>query len=103
MKNRKTELVIDALIDFSKATKIHSITLDNGTEFEEYQRLIDKNVEVFFANPYCSNQRARNENEPFARSASIYRYAINGIAKQSRRSFNERSEVRIRTVWLDNI
>ena len=103
LKNRKTEAMIDALIDFSKATKIHSITLDNGTEFEEYQRLIDKNVEVFFANPYCSNQRARNENEPFARSASIYRYAINGIAKQSRRSFNERSEVKIRTVWLDNI
>ena len=77
LKKRKTEAMIDALIDFSKATKIHSITLDNGTEFEEYQRLIDKNVEVFFAAPYCSNQRARNENEPFARSANIYRYAIN--------------------------
>ena len=62
LPNRKTEAVIDALIDFAKATKIHSITLDNGTEFEEYQRLIDKNVEVFFADPYCSNQRARNEN-----------------------------------------
>ena len=48
--------------------------LDNGTEFEEYQRLIDKNVEVFFADPYCSNQRAINENKPFARSASVYRY-----------------------------
>lgn len=62
LPNRKTEAVIDAFLDFAKQTKIHSITLDNGTEFEEYQRLIDKNVAVFFADPYCSNQRARNEN-----------------------------------------
>lgn len=62
LPNRKTEAVINALINFTKQTKIHSITLDNGTEFEEYQRLIDKNVEVFFTDPYCSNQRAINEN-----------------------------------------
>ena len=51
LPNRKTEAVINAFLDFTKQTKIHSITLDNGTEFEEYQRLIDKNVEVFFADP----------------------------------------------------
>ena len=51
LPNRKTEAVINALINFTKQTKIHSIMLDNGTEFEEYQRLIDKNVEVFFADP----------------------------------------------------
>ena len=62
LPNKKTEAVINAFLDFAKQTQIHSITLDNGTEFEAYQRLIDKDIEVFFADPYCSNQRARNEN-----------------------------------------
>ena len=62
LPNKKTEAVINAFLDFAKQTQIHSITLDNGTEFEAYQRLIDNDIEVFFADPYCSNQRARNEN-----------------------------------------
>ena len=91
LPNRKTEAVINALIDFSKATKIHSITLDNGTEFEEYQRLIDKNVDIFFADPYCSNQRARNENKAYFDEVKIVIYEVNNrFAKQTSRNFNER-------------
>lgn len=40
-----------------------TMTLDNGKEFAEHQRLTDKlNTEVYFADPYASWQRGLNEN-----------------------------------------
>ena len=40
-----------------------TMTLDNGKEFTEYQRLTDRlGMEVYFARPYASWQRGLNEN-----------------------------------------
>ena len=42
---------------------IKSITVDNGTEFMEHERVTTvTRVPVFFADAYCSNQRGANEN-----------------------------------------
>jgi IS30 family transposase len=40
-----------------------TITVDNGTEFSDHQRLAAvTNMNVYFALPYCSWQRGTNEN-----------------------------------------
>lgn len=40
-----------------------SITFDNGTEFSQHERIAEHTrADVYFAKPYCSWQRARNEN-----------------------------------------
>ena len=42
---------------------LHTITFDNGTEFADHLRISkDLSVDIYFARPYCSNDRARNEN-----------------------------------------
>jgi len=42
---------------------LHTITFDNGTEFAGHADIAAKlGVSVYFAHPYCSNERARNEN-----------------------------------------
>jgi IS30 family transposase len=42
---------------------LHTITFDNGTEFSAHKYIAEElSVEVYFARPYCSNDRARNEN-----------------------------------------
>src|SRR5690606_26768499 len=42
---------------------LRTITLDNGKEFAEHQRLTEKlGVDVYFARPYASWQRGLNEN-----------------------------------------
>ena len=53
---------IDALIDLP-AKNVKTITFDNGTEFTNHQTIArELNVNTYFAHPYCSNERARNEN-----------------------------------------
>jgi len=43
--------------------RIHTITSDNGKEFAEHQAVAKAlKAEWFFAEPYCTNQRARVEN-----------------------------------------
>lgn len=45
------------------AEGFRSITVDNGTEFMEHERVTQvTRVPVFFADPYCSCQRGANEN-----------------------------------------
>ena len=40
-----------------------TLTLDNGTEFSQYQALSDNtSISIFFARPYCSWERGTNEN-----------------------------------------
>lgn len=40
-----------------------SITFDNGKEFTQHQAIAKgTGAEIYFADPYCCNQRARNEN-----------------------------------------
>ena len=38
------------------------MTFDNGKEFSEHRRITDAGIDTYFADPYRSNQRARNEN-----------------------------------------
>ena len=40
----------------------YSVTFDNGKEFSEHKRITDVGIETYFADPYKSIQRARNEN-----------------------------------------
>ena len=49
-------------IDRLKMSHAHSVTFDNGKEFSEHQRLTNQGIDTYFADAYCSNQRARNEN-----------------------------------------
>ncbi|MCD9461233.1 IS30 family transposase [Marinibactrum halimedae] len=45
------------------STNGHTITLDNGKEFSGFKSLQQSlNVNVYFADPYCSWQRGTNEN-----------------------------------------
>lgn len=39
-----------------------SVTFDNGKEFAEHERLQQQGIDTYFADPYKSIQRARNEN-----------------------------------------
>ena len=42
--------------------KLHTLTLDNGKEFSGFKKIEDKlNIDVYFADPYCSWQRGTNE------------------------------------------
>ncbi|BBR72617.1 Transposase of Transposase, IS30 family [Acinetobacter baumannii] len=38
------------------------MTFDNGKEFSEHKRITTTGIDTYFANPYKSIQRARNEN-----------------------------------------
>lgn len=40
----------------------YSVTFDNGKEFAEHKRITDAGIDTYFADPYKSIQRARNEN-----------------------------------------
>jgi transposase, IS30 family len=54
--------IIEALIDLP-AKCVKTITFDNGTEFARHHIAAQElNVNTYFAHPYCSNERARNEN-----------------------------------------
>ena len=72
---------IDALKDFGAHSKAHTITFEskrraasvegnlqvgrnyNGKEFAQHQRIASgTGANIYFADPYHSNQRARNEN-----------------------------------------
>jgi len=56
------ESIINALGEVD-SQHLHTITFDNGTEFADHLRISkDLSVDVYFARPYCSNDRARNEN-----------------------------------------
>ncbi len=48
---------------FLKFKQVHTLTVDNGREFFGHNQLTEKtSVKVYFADPYCSTQRARVEN-----------------------------------------
>ena len=59
-------MVAQATIDLLKkvdSKQLHTITFDNGTEFSAHKYIAEElSVAVYFARPYCSNDRARNEN-----------------------------------------
>ena len=63
---RQAHLVAQTTIDILRTIDpqhIHTITFDNGKEFSAHKRIAKElSVDVYFARPYCSNDRARNEN-----------------------------------------
>lgn len=63
---KKAEIVSDKIIErlLPHKDKIHSITSDNGTEFAQFKQVAKAlDIDWFFADPYCSQQRGRNENQ----------------------------------------
>lgn len=64
--NKEANTVMDALIKSLKPYKgkIFTITSDNGTEFARHNQ-VAKALEIdwYFADPYCSQQRGCNENQ----------------------------------------
>lgn len=62
--DRKTaNLTADSMIEVFKTHQAITVTVDNGTEFMEHQRITEATgVEVYFADPYSSWQRGSNEN-----------------------------------------
>jgi len=59
---RGAEMTMNACIELLTASHAHSVTFDNGKEFAQHQRLDKHCIDAYFADPYHSNQRARNEN-----------------------------------------
>ncbi len=63
---RQAHLVAQTTIDMLRKIApqhLHTITFDNGKEFSAHKHIANElSVDVFFARPYCSNDRARNEN-----------------------------------------
>ena len=54
--------VAQTCVDLLKPVGALSVTFDNGKEFAKHMRLREVGIETYFADPYCSIQRARNEN-----------------------------------------
>ncbi|RYY79422.1 MAG: IS30 family transposase [Moraxellaceae bacterium] len=59
---RTSHDTINACKNHLKRNHAYSVTFDNGKEFAEHQQLHRVGIDVHFADPYHSNQRARNEN-----------------------------------------
>lgn len=59
---RTSHDTITACKNHLKQSHAHSVTFDNGKEFADHQRLQEAGIDTHFADPYHSNQRARNEN-----------------------------------------
>jgi len=61
---RKTAIAtVDAVVGSANELRAKTITFDNGTEFTDHEKITGKTgIPVFFADPYCSNQRGANEN-----------------------------------------
>lgn len=62
LPNKQSKLTMDACVRWARCAAIQSITFDNGKEFAEHSRLSARGTDTYFADPYRSNQRARNEN-----------------------------------------
>jgi len=62
--DRKTaQLTADAMINRLSKHTTKTLTLDNGCEFVEHERVTkDTGVDIYFCDPYSSYQRGSNEN-----------------------------------------
>lgn len=57
------EVCAQVVIAFAILGVVHTLTTDNGTEFNGHEELARKTgVSVFFTHPYCSTERASVEN-----------------------------------------
>ena len=59
---RVSKVTIDHCLARLRRAHALSVTFDNGKEFAEHERLKQQGIDTYFADPYKSNQRARNEN-----------------------------------------
>lgn len=63
VKSKKSEEVGDAIVRALQDMKVHTITFDNGKEFSGHLEVGNAlGAKIFFAHPYCSNERGLNEN-----------------------------------------
>ena len=63
-ENKRTETVIDALINYILTYKlfIRSLTFDNGSEFTDFHKLIAMGIKVYFCDPGSPWQKGSIEN-----------------------------------------
>ncbi len=60
---RTARKTAQACVDALEGVNPYSITFDNGKEFTQHEAIsVGTGADIYFADPYCSNQRARNEN-----------------------------------------
>lgn len=63
LKNRVAEETRNVIEHLLKGKPVHSISLDNGSEFSEFKELeTSLNTEIYFAEPHKPWQRGTNEN-----------------------------------------
>ena len=62
MPNRKSSSTISHCIQQLRSAGARSVTFDNGKEFAEHERLNEFGIDTYFADPYHSWQRGKNEN-----------------------------------------
>lgn len=63
LERKTAQATTDAVVGSADELKAKTITFDNGSEFTDHEKITQKTgVPVFFADPYCSNQRGANEN-----------------------------------------
>ena len=76
LAHRYAHSTADACISVLASVKAHTITFDNGKEFAQHRRIAQHTrTSIYFADPYQSNQRARNENT----NGLIRQYTPKGI------------------------
>lgn len=65
LPNKTSAAVVSALSklvpNYPKGT-FRTITVDNGSEFQDYEGLKRHTREVYYCHPYCSSERGSNEN-----------------------------------------
>jgi IS30 family transposase len=63
IKNKESEQIKQKLLKLISGKRIHSITLDNGSEFAKFQEIENKSgAQIYFAAPRSPWQRGTNEN-----------------------------------------
>lgn len=63
LERKTAELTANAVIQVFKVHTARTLTVDNGTEFVEHERITkETGIQVYFADPYSSYQRGSNEN-----------------------------------------
>ncbi len=63
LQNRESKLTKETIVSMLQGLPVHSISLDNGSEFSEFRALeAELNTEVYFAEPHKPWQRGTNEN-----------------------------------------
>ena len=63
LHNRESKLTKDTIVSMLQGFPVHSISLDNGSEFAEFRALeAELDTQVYFAEPHKPWQRGTNEN-----------------------------------------